>query len=102
MDDCQDLIGLVAEQTTGSSTLTYQGQAIRLEPPWPRLSVDEAFRRYAGLGAEEALAKDCFEEVMVNQIEPHLGTTRPLFLYDYPAALGALARLKPENPLVAE
>jgi lysyl-tRNA synthetase class 2 len=102
MDDCQELIGLVAEQTTGSSNLTYQGQAIRLDPPWPRLSVDEAFRRYAGVGAEEALATDCFEEVMVNQIEPHLGTTRPLFLYDYPAALGALARLKPENPLVAE
>ena len=102
MDDCQELIGLVAEQTTGSSNLTYQGQAIGLDPPWPRLSVDEAFRRYASVGAEEALATDCFEEVMVNQIEPHLGTTRPLFLYDYPAALGALARLKPGNPLVAE
>ncbi len=102
MDDCQELIGLVAEQTTGSNTLSYQGQAIRLDPPWPRLTVDEAFRRYASMGAEEALAKDCFEEVMVNQIEPHLGTTRPLFLYDYPAALGALARLKPDNSLVAE
>jgi lysyl-tRNA synthetase class 2 len=102
MDDCQELIGLVAEQTTGSNTLSYQGQAIRLDPPWPRLSVDEAFRRYASMGVNEALSKDCFEEVMVNHIEPHLGTTRPLFLYDYPAALGALARLKPENPLVAE
>jgi lysyl-tRNA synthetase class 2 len=102
MDDCQELIGLVAEQTTLSNTLSYQGQTIRLDPPWPRLSVDEAFRRYASLGIEEALAKDCFEEVMVNEIEPHLGTTRPLFLYDYPAALGALARLKPKNPLVAE
>src|SRR5210317_1658378 len=53
MDDCQQLIGLVAEQTTGSNTLTYQGQAIRLDPPWPRLSVDEAFRRYTNVGAEE-------------------------------------------------
>ena len=51
---------------------------------------------------EEALARDCFEEVMVNEIEPNLGATRPLFLYDYPAALGALARLKPENRRVAE
>ena len=102
MDDCQELIGFVAEQTIGSSTLSYQGQAIRLDPPWPRLSVHEAFRRYASVGAEEALAQDCFEEVMVNEIEPNLGATRPLFLYDYPASLGALARLKPENRLVAE
>ena len=102
MDDCQELIGWVAEQTTGGNTLSYKGQAIRLDPPWPRLSVHDAFRRYASVGIEEALAKDCFEEVMVNEIEPHLGATRPLFLYDYPAALGALARLKPGNPQVAE
>jgi lysyl-tRNA synthetase class 2 len=102
MNDCQELISLVAGQTIGSNILSYQGQAIQLDPPWPRLSVHEAFRRYANVEAEEALAKDCFEEVMINDIEPHLGTTRPLFLYNYPAALGALARLKPDNPLVAE
>ena len=102
MDDCQELIGLVAHQTTGSTDLSYQGQSIDLSPPWPRLSVDEAFRRYAGVAPEEALARNCFEEVVVNEIEPNLGTTGPIFLYDYPATLGALARLKPENPLVAE
>ena len=102
MDDCQELIGLVAHQTTGKTNLSYQGQSIDLRPPWPRLSVDEAFQLYAGVAPEEALARNCFEEVVVNEIEPNLGTTAPIFLYDYPSALGALARLKPENPLVAE
>ena len=66
------------------------------------MSVDEAFRRYADMEVEDALAKDCFEEVMVNDIEPNLGASGPLFLYDYPASLGALARLKPQNRRVAE
>ncbi|MEE4263230.1 MAG: EF-P lysine aminoacylase EpmA [Desulfobacteraceae bacterium] len=102
MDDCQKLIGVIVEQTTGNRSLCYQGQSIHLDPPWTRMSVEEAFGRYASMGPKEALAKNCFEEVMVNEIEPHLGATRPLFLYDYPAELGALARIKPENPLVAE
>ena len=102
MDDCQDLIGFIGEQTTGSCLLQYQGQTISLEPPWPRMSVAEAFRQYASMEPDEALAKDCFEEIIVNDVEPHLGRTGPLFLYDYPAALGALARLKPQNHLVAE
>ena len=102
MDDCLELIGYIAGQTTGSNSLSYQGQTIHLDPPWTRMSVDEAFRRYANMEVEEALAKDWYEEVMVNEIEPNLGATRPLFLFDYPASLGALARLKPENRLVAE
>jgi lysyl-tRNA synthetase class 2 len=102
MDDCQELIGYIARQITANNSLSYQGQTIHLDPPWTRMSVAEAFRRYAIMEVEEALAKDCFEEVMVYEIEPHLGATRPLFLFDYPASLGALARLKPENRLVAE
>jgi lysyl-tRNA synthetase class 2 len=51
---------------------------------------------------KEALAKDCFDEVMVDKIEPNLGSPRPLFLYDYPASLGALAKLKPQNKQLAE
>lgn len=102
MEDCQDLISFIAAQTNAGCRLSYQGQTIDLDPPWTRLSVAEAFQRYAGMTMEEALAADRFDEVMVDAIEPHLGAPRPLFLYDYPAALGALARLKPENPLVAE
>jgi lysyl-tRNA synthetase class 2 len=36
------------------------------------------------------------------EIEPQLGRERPVFLYDYPAACGSLARLKFEDPTVAE
>jgi lysyl-tRNA synthetase class 2 len=39
---------------------------------------------------------------MVQEIEPKLGLRKPTFLYDYPAERGALARLKSEDPTVAE
>jgi len=102
MDECCDLIGFVAGRTSGADCLSFQGQTIPLDPPWARMSVDEAFSRYAAMEVEAALAEDCFDEIMVNDIEPNLGWTGPLFLYDYPAPLGALARLKPENRRVAE
>jgi lysyl-tRNA synthetase class 2 len=38
---------------------------------------------------------------MVDEIEPHLGHN-PIFLYDYPACLAALARTKPDDPSFAE
>jgi elongation factor P--(R)-beta-lysine ligase len=51
---------------------------------------------------EEALDGDCFDEVMVAQIEPQLGQVTPTFLYDYPASRAALARIKESDPSVAE
>jgi lysyl-tRNA synthetase class 2 len=39
---------------------------------------------------------------MVDQIEPNLAPSRPVFLYDYPASRAALARLKPQDLRYAE
>jgi lysyl-tRNA synthetase class 2 len=102
MDECEELIGFIAGQINGSRNLSYQGQRIQLDKPWMRMSVEEAFRRYASLAMEEALTKDCFDETMVDEIEPNLGFPRPLIMYDYPASHGALARLKPQNRQLAE
>jgi len=64
--------------------------------------VREAFVKHGGMTMEEALERDAFDEVMVERIEPCLGNGRPTFIHDYPACRGALARLKPDNPTVAE
>ncbi|OVE82733.1 EF-P lysine aminoacylase GenX [bacterium M21] len=75
---------------------------LELDGDWEILSVDEAFLRYAGMTAATAYASSDFDPILVEQIEPHLGQERPTFLIDYPAELGALARLKPNDPTVAE
>jgi lysyl-tRNA synthetase class 2 len=96
------LIARVAGELGLGGVVSWQGKRVSLSPPWERITVREAFARYAGLSVEEALRRDCFDEIMVCEIEPHLGMQRPVFLCEYPAELGALARVNAENPEVAE
>ena len=75
---------------------------INLSAPWEELTVAEAFSGYASMSLEQALAADCFEEILTAEIEPKLGKTRPTFLTEYPVEMAALARIKTGDPLVAE
>jgi len=102
MDECEELVQSVARRIGLVQSLTYQGQEIGLCSPWPRLSVQESFRRYAKVPMSKALDSNLFDEAMVQDIEPHLGHPLPTFLYDYPASRGALARLRVDDPSVAE
>jgi len=46
--------------------------------------------------------KDSWLEVLMGHlIEPQLGLENPVFIHDFPASQAALARLDPNNPLVA-
>ena len=40
--------------------------------------------------------------LLVERIQPHLGVDRPTIVFDYPASQAALARIRRENPPVAE
>lgn len=102
MDECEALITAVARKISSEDILTYQGKEIALTPPWPRISVSDAFKKFGSLPVEKALEKDRFDDIMVTDIEPNLGQIQPVFLYDYPASCGALARLKPEDSRYAE
>jgi lysyl-tRNA synthetase class 2 len=64
--------------------------------------VDDAFVRYAGCSAVEAVESDRFDQLLVERVEPELGWERPVFLHDYPAALASLARTRDDNPAIAE
>jgi lysyl-tRNA synthetase class 2 len=102
MEECEEMIRFAARGLGFGERLVYQGREIDLRGPWTRLSVQDAFERYASLSMGEALATDRFDELMVVEIEPRLGTPRPAFLYDYPVSRAALARTKTGNPGLAE
>jgi lysyl-tRNA synthetase class 2 len=102
MDECETLIRCVAAAIGLKERVVCGGREITLHGPWERITVSEAFARYTQYTMAEALRRDLFDEIMVVDIEPHLGSDGPVFIYDYPAARGALARLKPDNPNVAE
>jgi elongation factor P--(R)-beta-lysine ligase len=100
-----------------------------IDRDWERVSVKEAFLKYAGIDLDECREifnfqfsifnefsisndqrllmeewswDDLFFWVMLNGIEPHFGKERPTLLYDYPASQAALARKKQSDPFWAE
>ncbi|NLM45668.1 MAG: lysine--tRNA ligase [Firmicutes bacterium] len=113
----EKLITTVAEKVLGTLKLTYQGRELDLTPPWRRMTMLEAIRRYAGIdfsaiGTDEEartaargkglevpekatrgeVINECFEEF----VEPHL--FQPTFIMDYPIEVSPLAKRKEEDP----
>jgi len=101
MDECEQLFIHIAQLLNQKNEIDYQGSSIFLTPPWKRISVTEAFNKFAQISLDEAIQKDLFDEIMVYEIEPALGL-QPVFLYDYPKERAALARLSSHNPNIAE
>ncbi|MGC8811464.1 MAG: amino acid--tRNA ligase-related protein, partial [bacterium] len=125
MDDCENLIEYLSQKILGRHNFSYQGARLDFTPPFPRLRVAEAMRFYGQVDIEknrdqesllqEALRQgysfdpqeeysydDIFFKIFLDKVEPNLGFPKPTILYDYPAHMAALARLKPDNPLWAE
>ena len=102
MEQCEELIRFVAGRAGFKKLLVYQGNRIDLTPPWPRMSVRDAFEKFSSVSMETAILQDRFDQITAFNIEPNLGYGKPIFLYDYPASAASLARLKPENRSVAE
>jgi lysyl-tRNA synthetase class 2 len=133
MRDCEELVLFIntyllrsKESSTGSQSSTrleYQGKTVDLAPPWERLTVSEAFRRYADVNlysslTRETMAKvargkgysvqaddfweESFHQIFLNEVEPKLGRGKPTIIYDYPIALAALSQKKQSDPRFAE
>lgn len=102
MDECEDFVVEVAQAVGHNSSVAVGKHAVNLAKPWERLTVADAFAGYAPVSMTQALEQNCFDEMLCRYIEPQLGLKKPVFLLDYPLALGALARRKKDNPALAE
>jgi lysyl-tRNA synthetase class 2 len=102
MEDCEALVQHVARRLDRGDAIVYQGREISLSSPWPRITVREAFSRYSQVPMAQALEHGHFDPIMVQDIEPQLPFDRPAFLYDYPSERSSLARLREDDPAVAE
>src|SRR5258708_7777589 len=128
MADCGALLGR-AQDAAGVAALTWNGESADARRPWQRLSVAEAFDRHAGIdllatapdpaqpdaallaaaAAKTGIAahpgddwETLFFRIFLERIEPRLGIGAPTILYDYPLALAALSRQKPDDPRLCE
>jgi elongation factor P--(R)-beta-lysine ligase len=107
LEDTEQLLhGLCVRLHSSSRLSLMNGQQIDLTPPFLRLSVREAFRRFAGVADAAELAErdeDQYFQLLVDRVEPGIASqVQPVFLHDYPASQAALARLCPSDPSVAE
>lgn len=129
MDDCENLLRACTAAANTHKPLTWQGVSSDPFQPFERLSVQEAFLRYAetdllativdplkpspeGLraacgklgisSASDDTWEDLFFRIFLEKIEPKLGIGRPTILYDYPISMAALSRPKKEAPHLAE
>lgn len=102
MADTEQLAAEVARALTGGTRVPGVRGSVDLAPPWERLAVADAFRRYARIELSALRDEEHFFRVLIEQVEPQLGQGKPTFLTHYPASFAALARLSPEDPSVAE
>jgi elongation factor P--(R)-beta-lysine ligase len=102
MDQCEALLIAAFRDRVYNQDIFWQNKKINLVSPWERITVADAFLKYAPVTLEEALVQDKFDEIMVEYIESHLGIDRPTFIYDYPEKLAALAKIKMNDPTIAE
>jgi len=97
--------------------IIYQGKKISFEK-WEKITVQEAFEKYAGISEKELFHHklfiekankknyqiknfnyaDLWSQIYSQEIEPHLGTKGfPTLIYDYPKEFAALAKLNPDG-----
>jgi len=117
----EELVSTVAMEVLGTTKITYQGTEIDLTPPWPRITMVDAVKQYAGVdfneisGDEEArtVAKQKNLEINGKEtkgeilnlffeefVEEHL--MQPTFVIDYPVEISPLTKRKPDNPEFTE
>ncbi len=75
---------------------------VEFSKPWKTYDVADVFEEFAGWNPVDDFDADRFDLDLIEKIEPLLPKECPVVLKDYPAELCALARLKPDNPKVAE
>lgn len=115
----EELISFVAQQVAGTTTITYQGNTIDLNPPWDRLSIKEGITKYSDIPAGDLENPDSLEKIAESlDIDPNLGKGKllteifeavaepkliqPTFILDFPTEVSPLSKAKPDNPEVVE
>lgn len=120
MEDTEELVYFLNKKINNSSYLKYQGNKINLTPPWPKITVKQAFLKYAHINLDKAQDlkgfkkqiknkaylsddwNDIFYSVFLNEIEPNLSKEKPVIIYDYPLPQAALSKRKSKNSFYAE
>ncbi|RJR24333.1 EF-P lysine aminoacylase GenX [Candidatus Microgenomates bacterium] len=121
MDDCENLVRFI-KNGLKKDRIFYQGEEVDVNSPWLRISCKEAFKKYAGVDLDEFLDpkkaeqicqkkgyltensswEELYHQIFLNEVEKELLKSPALILYDYPAPLAALSKIKEKDKKYAE
>lgn len=117
MELTENLISQVAQEVLGTMKITYQGEEVDLTPPWTRMTMTDAVKKYAGVdfnqikddeearrvgkelkldGIEKATKGEILNAAFEEFVEGNL--VQPTFIMDYPIQISPLAKRKSDNP----
>lgn len=121
MNMVEELYSFVAVKTCGSTDIPCGEHTIHLQAPWPRLTMVDAVKQYAGVDyhawSSDEEARACAKEHHVEVEKDHTKgdvlaaffdafvedkLIQPVFITDYPVAISPLAKRKPEDPEFTE
>lgn len=121
MELTENLISTVAKDVLGTTIINYQGQEVDLTPPWNRMTMIEAVKKYTGIDFDEinsdeearsianekkihmqgSLSKGEILNLMFEEfVEENL--IQPTFILDYPVEVSPLTKRKPDRPELTE
>jgi lysyl-tRNA synthetase class 2 len=120
MEFVEELITYVVKTALGTSKISYQGNEINMKPPWQRLTMYQAIKKYTDIDIStlnESEVRDIARKLKVKEdpsmgygklvdqifgacVEPNL--IQPTFIMDYPIEMSPLAKKHRENPRIVE
>ena len=120
MELTETLIADTAKNVHGTTKVTYQEHELDLTPPWERLSMVDAVRKYSSIDPVPLSADELYQaavdarvelvgdetkgkiiaELFDEFVEPKL--IQPTFITDYPIEVSPFAKKKPDNPEFVE
>ena len=121
MSMLEEMVSGTTKQLTGGYKVKFGDSTIDFEPPWSRLELRQAIKKYSGIDFNEHPdtdslraemqklkleidpAKDrgrLIDELISTFVEPNL--SQPTFLVDYPVDMSPLAKTKPADKSLVE
>jgi lysyl-tRNA synthetase class 2 len=117
----EEMVSQISRQVAGSDGVKFGEETIKFKPPWPRLELRQAIKKYGGIDFEDypdaksllaAMQKlkmevdpkkdrgKLIDDLISTFVEPKL--IQPTFLVDYPVEMSPLAKSKPDNERLVE
>jgi len=117
MNLTEDMIATVTKDVLGTTKIEYQGQPVDLTPPWDRMTMIEAVKKYTGVDfnsfSQDGEAVNALKELGIDiensvtwgealniafeeRVEEQL--VQPTFITDYPIEISPLAKKVNEDP----